>query len=345
MSRNRSLFACCLLAVSGALLFCLPAAGNVDADQLLLFIEGLGAPESDLTGDGRSDFRDLLQLALYWQQPEVVATPVPGSPTPTPTPTLAATDTPTPTLVATDTPTPTPTPTNGTAAINFREYFPLGAGDTWHYIGFEGGSVEDNFRWTVQAGGKDVGGGKMAARMKTDTDEASDDRNLDEDYWGVEANGDVIFYGFRNGQADSINTQLGPGTFPVQEIVFSDPLLIGKDGMMVGEVITDTGAAQFLVQPPIGPPQTVSATLSSTVTLTGILPTKNTPLGVFTDVLRVEIEISAVVFSQTIPVRGGTFFLKKHVGMIAQDQQTDPDDAEVQAIDGGTVGGQPVVAH
>lgn len=337
-----------------------PAAwASVDANFLLDFIEGLGAPENDVTGDGRSDFRDLLQVALSWGEESVVVTPTPTptdvaatlTPTFTATPTEpAATHTPTPTATPTQpTQTPTPTPTSGGNGIHFADYFPLGAGDTWHYIGFEGGSVEDNFRWTVQATGKDVGGGKMAARMKTDTDEASDDRNQDEDFWVVEANGDVYFYGFHNGQPDDVaDTALGKVVFPVQDVIFTDPLRIGTADMVLGATISDTGACQFVLQPPLGGPITVNVTLTSNVNPT-LLAEKNTPLGVFTQVLRVVIDIDAVVSipavgNRNFSVRGSTMFVKKNTGMIAQDQKPDPNDAELQGIDSGTVNGQAVQA-
>ncbi|MCX6999433.1 MAG: hypothetical protein NT106_03925 [Candidatus Sumerlaeota bacterium] len=47
------------------------------------------------------------------------------------------------------------------------------------------------------------------------------------------------------------------------------------------------------------------------------------------------------------PFRASTFFLKKGAGMIVQDQKPDPNDAELQGIDDGQVGGvkiQPDIA-
>ena len=221
----------------------------------------------------------------------------------------------------------------GRPVINIRDYFILSPNSNWHYTGFKGGSPDDDFRWTVLDDKKDVGGGKMATRIKTDTDQPTDDRNLDEDFWLLEPTGEIYFYGFHKGSATS--------SLPVQDVVLTDPVLIGMDGMTTGTKITDTGAGTVTVYVSSFPVQ-FSATFNSTFTYTDIIPVQETPLGRFTNALRVLVDINIAAGPYSIPLHGGTFILKQGVGMIVQDQQADPDDAEIQAIDSGQVAGTAI---
>ncbi|MFH0792569.1 MAG: hypothetical protein V2A74_00900, partial [bacterium] len=46
---------------------------------------------------------------------------------------------------------------------------------------------------------------------------------------------------------------------------------------------------------------------------------------------------------QSFDIRNNTFFLKQGVGLIAQDQVPDANDAELQGLSGGQVSGVPIV--
>jgi hypothetical protein len=225
--------------------------------------------------------------------------------------------------------------------FDFKDYFPLTANSTWHYIGFNGGSAEDNFRWTVEATQQNVGGGKMAARMRTNTDEPTDDRNLDVDFWYLKPDtGEVFFYGLHVGSVKGS----GLFTVPIQDIILTDPLRVGTDGMEVGVAPPpDTGAGKVSLNTPFGLKQ-FDGTFTATVNPSAIIPLINTPLGDFTNVLRIVISINATAFGQSYSFENSTFFLKKNVGMVAQDQTPDENDAQLQGIDSGTVyvGGNPV---
>jgi len=271
----------------------------------------------------------------------------------TPTPTEAVTVTPTPTGLATDTPTPaltvtpTPTPTVASAPFDITDYFPLQSGDTWHYIGFEGGSTDDNFRWTVLADTQTIPGGPEAVRIRTDADEATDDRNLDEDFWVVDGSGNLQYYGFHKGQLTTASVDGVDIDIPVQDVFLTDPLKIGGNNQSIGDKVTDSAAGSMNVRVS-GFPQTINGTFMSTVEFTAF-QNRNTPLGVFTGVLRMTVTITVtanlpVVGTKTLTFRDSTFFLKKDIGMVAQDQVPDPNDAELQAIDEGSVNGNPVSA-
>lgn len=144
--------------------------------------------------------------------------------------------------------------------FNIEDYFILASNSEWHYTGrgMPGSSANDDFSWTVLDAKKDVGGGLLATRIKTTTDQSGSARNQDEDFWRVDpANGDLVCYGFHNGIADTY--------IPVQDIVLTDPLLVGRRGLRIGDVVTDTGAGKALASVPIFGQVTVNLTASSTV--------------------------------------------------------------------------------
>ncbi len=213
----------------------------------------------------------------------------------------------------------------------------------WTYVGFGAGSTqEDNFTWTVENSLQDVGGGKMAARIRTNTQEPSDDRNLDVDFWYCNTGtGELFFYGLHVGSVKGT----GLFTLPIQDIILTDPLLVGTNGMQVGvPAPSDTGAGMATVNTPLGP-QVVAGTFTVTVNPTEIIPVFNTPLGNFTNVLRVVISITASAFGQNFSFENSTFFLKQGVGMVAQDQQPDPNDAQLQGIQSGQVNAVTIVPN
>jgi hypothetical protein len=312
---------------------------------LALFL-ALPAPVSadslDLDMNGKIDARDLI-LALTSGLPIPGASNIlydfadewsleMGGPTATQTPTPSSTET------QLATPTNTPTEVSG-VTFDFKDYFPLTAMSTWYYVGFNGGSTDDNFRWTVQDTTQDVGNSKTAAKFLTQTDQPTDDRNNDIDFWRMEANGDVLYYGLHLGSDHSF----GIATVPSQDIVLTDPLLVGTNGLVVGTTVTDTGTGSVLVNTPFGP-TTLPGSFTANFQFTNFIDSLATPLGTFTHVLRVVVNIDAFVSSFHFSVYGSTFFLKEGVGMIAQDQTPDTNDAQLQGIDSGTVyvSGSPV---
>jgi hypothetical protein len=228
-------------------------------------------------------------------------------------------------------------------AFDIENYFILTSNSQWHYTGDDqpGSSSDDDFTWIVLADKKQVAAGKLATKMKTITDEGDDSREQDEDYWFYETNGDLNFYGFHNGQAD------GGGTFPVQDIVLTDPIKFGTRNMSVGTVITDTGAGSAQVMVPITGAQTITMTMNSRVEVLAFIPVLDTGMGPFNNVLRLKVEISGTgtvstpfgPVTQTLPVVGAEFMLAQGLGMIAHDQTADPNDAERQVADAITING------
>lgn len=271
--------------------------------------------------------------------PTMTPSETPFTPTPTLTPEFTPTLTPTETSFV---PTPTPTATLAPSTFDMCNYFPLDADSSWYYVGFEGGSTEDNFTWEVQDTLKDLGGGQFATRVKTITDEATDDRNQDEDFWTCEGNGDLLIHGIHKGTAVDVATGV---TLLVQDVIFSDPLKFGGAGQQIGDEVTDSATATVSLS--VG---SLTATIDSTVSYTDMLASKTTPLGTFTNVLRIVVSLDVTadlgfpLGQQTFALRDNTFFLKEGVGMIAQDQEPDQSDAEIQAIDSGQVGGVAIVA-
>lgn len=251
----------------------------------------------------------------------------------------------TPTMPGSDpTPTPTATEGGGGSTFDYEDYFPLASANTWHYTGIMEGSTDDDFRWTVEAAGQDIGGGNSAARFRTDTDEPTDDRNGYVDFWYNDGTGQVFFYGVQIPRAFSASL----ATVNAQTIVLSDPVLVGRNGLMIGDQVADTGAGTVNVTSPLGTTD-LPFTINATVDYLAFLPTFETPLGTFTDVLKIEITIIANVLSPIglVPfdLITSTFFLKEGVGVIAHDQEPDQNDAEKQGIDDGTVNGSAVVAN
>lgn len=278
--------------------------------------------------DGDFDQSGLLAFLLNGTLPGLTptATPTVGDPTATPTPTL-------------DEPTPTPTEGGGTS-FDFADYFILANNSTWHYTGIPPAGMEDDFRWTVESTTQDIGGGNQATRIRTDTDEPTDDLNGNVDFWFKNQAGQIFYYGLHLAK----EVDYGLASIPMQDIVFTDPVLVGNVGMTLGQEIMDAGAGMVFVNSFLGN-GLVQGTVTSRVQATEILPTFVTPLGTFTNVLRVVINLKITVAGQEYQVTDSTFFLKEGVGMIGQDQEPDPDDAQIQGIDEGQVGGAPIVAN
>lgn len=215
--------------------------------------------------------------------------------------------------------------------FDIEDYFILRQGSFWHYTGDgqPGSTSEDDFLWqvtgTVAVG---PGGSLTATKIRTTTDEPSDSRNMDEDFWYLNpATGELFFYGFRNGVADFC--------FPVQTIILTNPILVGGRGLMIGQTVNDTGSAS--VQTCLG---TATANVTSSISYVEFVPMLITPLQTFTNALHMVIEINASVTIPPLPtqnfsVRNVEVWLARDFGMVMQDQDADPDDARIQAVDAG----------
>jgi hypothetical protein len=230
------------------------------------------------------------------------------------------------------------------AAVTFdaEDLFPLAQNSQWHYTGDgqPGSSSDDDFTWHTLADLISVHG-TMATQIETLSDEPSDSRNLDRDFWSVDGSGNLLFHGFHNGQADGS----GLTQFPVQDVILDEPFLAGTENMTVGTVLTDVVTASNIT---VGflTGLTVSAELTTEYVAAPLVV--NTPLGVFRDCVQMNLtvrvtEVSGIPFPINREFRAAELYLKASVGMVLQDQDADPNDAEIQAIDAGMVGGVPIV--
>jgi len=295
-------------------------------------------PQWDLTFELKS-----LQITPTPTQPPPTPTPTPtptytATPTETPTPTPTPTATPTPTGTPTPTPTPTGTPTPTPTPFNIKDFFILDQGSWWHYSAIDEGSPEDNFQWDVLTSTINVGADGDATQIKTTTDEADDERNTDRDFWVLKQNGDLLFYGYHEG---GIPVEDPPYIKP-GDYILTDPILFGTDGLTIGQTITDTGAGSVTAVLPFVGEQTFAVTVASSITYLEFRDNVETNMGTFNNVLVVSISITGTVGPLPLDYFNNTFFLKEGVGMIVQNQDPDPNDAEKQAIDSGQVGGTPI---
>lgn len=329
-----------LILVSVALLvFCQPGISYGESDNFIGVEQLLQLYDSIRAGDGTAEQLFSFQQQWYSQNDTPTPTPTQAPPTETPTQTQQPTATETPT----ETPgSPTSTPTQVIPDMfNLPDFFPLAANSSWYYVGMpeEGGSEEDNFTWE-QKGTKTLGD-KTVTIIQTTTDETTDSRNGDQDFWYVEQ-GTLYYKGYRNGTLKVIGSGFTQITIPSQDIVFNPGLAVG--GMQrIGDTVTSEGTAQVSITL-MGFPDNVTATVKTTVAYDRFDPTLNTPLGTFTNVLHMTLSIDATVYGQELNLRDNEFWLKQGVGMVKQDQDPDPSDAQVQGIQSGQVGGVTIVA-
>lgn len=281
----------------------------------------------DLSDPWEEDYEGLLDLITTWGDIPAPSTPTQAPPTHTPTPTSTEEVSFTPTQTETVTPTPTDTE-EPTSAINIQDFFPLNQGDTWYYVDIPPKVGDtDAFRWTV-VGSVGVDGYPDAASVRTEADEETDDRHMDEDYWIHDTNGDLLYAGLYKAS--------GGGEFPEGEYFLDTPIRAGGNDIQVPSTIESdtTVTVGFL-----------TADVHATVEYSELLPTFDTPLGTFTDVLVMTISLTAdVPFAGTVDLLNNAFYLKEGVGMVGQRQNADENDAQFQKIQEGTVNGAPVVA-
>lgn len=187
-------------------------------------------------------------------------------------------------------------------------------------------------------------GGAMVTQILTIADESTDDRHLDRDYWHIDGSGQLLFYGFFKAVDSS--------SMPSQEVIFDQPLILGSRDMTVGATFSGSvTASNVIAEVPGFGSQTVTATIAYSVEYKPFIPTYPTPLATFHDVMHLTLMIKVtsvrylfVDIPVNIAVNESEFFFNEGLGMIAQDQNADPNDALIQAIDGGMVGALKILA-
>ena len=228
---------------------------------------------------------------------------------------------------------------------DIEDYFIISHGSWWSYVGFSdtGGPVsnDDNFDWIVEAAEQDLTGepnhGVMARRLLTDADENTDDREMDVDFFSIDAAGTLWFHGFHKGSETDL--------MPVQTILFNEPLKLADAGMTPGvSTFSDQTTATVTFFDFLGNPTTRELGIATDTEFHDIRPTKGTPMGEFHDVMVfvVDVNLTNIPLIGTLDFRDNVFYLAEDIGMIAQNQTGDPDDAQNQALDEGEVEGVPI---
>jgi hypothetical protein len=245
--------------------------------------------------------------------------------------------------------TPTATPEGPPSEFAILDYFILAQDSWWHYTGWEGASTEDDFTWIVQEEMQDIGGGQTATRIRTNTDEEGDDTDEIVFFWHNGQQGQLNMAGFEVGNQIEVDPDLGIFV-PPQVIVFDQLLLIGGGINEIGDEVISESPVTVNLDSIFGDPFPAAGTIKTTTVYTDFLPTVDTPLGTFTNALRMTLQIDITISfgfgdPETFTFSDNTLILKKGAGMIVQDQQPDPNDAQVQAIDSGQVAGEPIVAE
>ncbi len=208
----------------------------------------------------------------------------------------------------------------GETLISPKDWFVMSPGSCWHYSGdgISGSSVENDNTVTVLDEKKDAGNGVSASRFQMNTDNSADNRNGDEQFWNTDPEdpeGKLLIYGLHNHKEDSLSSGKLSGP---QDIILETPLLIGKSGQKIGDVVTSS--AKTKVQTSSGQ---LDGTVISETTYKEILPEFDTLLGKFVNVLVMNIDIKVsvkVLFStQTFDVAVGDYRLKEGTGVIANN--------------------------
>ncbi|NUP88482.1 MAG: hypothetical protein HUU25_01530 [Candidatus Sumerlaeia bacterium] len=229
--------------------------------------------------------------------------------------------------------------------VDVGEYFPLLPNSRWSYTGEgqPGSSAEDDFSWIVLDDLRDIGG-TFVTQILTSSEEPTDARNLDRDFWSYSGAGELRYHGFRNGQADGS----GLTTFPVQDVILDTPFVVGTATTTIPSTISSTATASDVS---FGLFSGLTATLSLEAEFVEITPVVVTPAGDFRDCLHVilrftvtEVTNGTLTFPVGVGVLQAELFLAPGVGMVLQDQDADPGDAQIQALEGGQVLGFPIVA-
>jgi len=213
------------------------------------------------------------------------------------------------------------------------EFFPLDNDSSWSLTD-NGGGEDDGFTWDVARTTIAVDGDRQATRIVTTTDVESHPRNGFEEFWFVDPNGDLLFCGFRQ--------NLGLDLLPTQNIVLNEPMKIGGSNQAIGSVVEDESVA-----PIINILGALSADVTSMTRFNKFIAAKETPAGIFTNVLHVSIDINFTLVTPignlAFPVDRSTYFLKRGVGLIAIDLVPDSQDAELVEFRAGQVAGVEIM--
>jgi len=232
-------------------------------------------------------------------------------------------------------------PAWGETVIDPKDWFVMPPGSYWHYSGdgISGSSVQNDNTVTVLDEKKDVGNGVSAARFQMTTDNPADNRNGDEQFWNSDPDdteGKLLIYGLHNFMEDNLSSGKLSGP---QDIILETPLLIGKNGQKIGDVVESSAKTKVMTSS-----GQLDATVNSKTTYKEILPESDTLLGKFVNILvmNIDIKVSVKVFfsTQTFDVAVGDYLLKEGTGVIANNYKdlaiTQP---SLKIADRGRVGG------
>ncbi|MCA9428412.1 MAG: hypothetical protein KC964_05735 [Candidatus Omnitrophica bacterium] len=293
----------------------------------------------DLDNSGSVDATDIFAFISYWHSLIDSGTP---TETPTFTPTMES-----PTETPTLTPTATPTATDAGPSFNIADYFVLTPGTNWTF-GVPGkGQLGEGFSWLVLDSPVDLGDGLMVTSIQTIGFSTDFTRHLDEDLWSFdEITGHLLFHGIRESVGFDINgTNI---SLPAQDLIIDPPVDFGGADLSIGEVISTTASVSVIADiPPFGE-QEIVATAYATVTYSEFLPTFSTELGEFTDVIKLSVNIRAVVDLGLTDLEteflNNCFYVKEGVGLVAIDLDPETGGADLLTISDGEIfiNGSPV---
>jgi len=232
------------------------------------------------------------------------------------------------------------------AAFDLAGFYPLSANSLWHFRGEgqPGSSADSNFRRFIPSEKKTVAAGIDASRITTSIDRTSTTLAGDEEFWYLDGEGRLLIYGFRNGAA-YMN-----GLFPSQDVVLNTPLLVGGKNQKIGDIIKTTSSASVSIVLPIFGKQTLDASVASTITYLGFIPTLDTGIGPLANILHMSIRVGGyAIFDPIIgdpmyfefPAADSELFLKEGLGMVAYDGSADLNRYERLTADVVQVNGIP----
>ncbi len=225
----------------------------------------------------------------------------------------------------------------GARNFDISDYFPLDAGNRWHYSAGEGQPTEDNFAFEVEVETETLPDNSEAIRVLNDYDDPGGTREGISDLWQYDAMGNLFYVGFSN----SSEIVFFPGfALPPQTVPFSNGLAFGTNDQEVGETLNSSATATVQVN--------LNDTLSElifdvtgTIQPTGFLQTFTTELGDFTDVLRLsfDVVVHAELDENSFDFNffNNTVFFKEGIGPIAIDLSPDVNDVGALTIDMGII--------
>ncbi|MBN2450688.1 MAG: hypothetical protein JXR77_09880 [Lentisphaeria bacterium] len=220
--------------------------------------------------------------------------------------------------------------------VSIHDYFPLFPESTWILADVDGDPADDEgFAWAVQGSGPQSVGGHTAWVTETDAAVSTNPAHGDRRFWNRFQGGERLgCYGFYE----------KAGALPLaanQTVGFSQPVLLGTDGMEVGWQHTTTASATlqigfgvFVIPVPV--------TVTGAVELVRRLDELDTPMGTFRDVLVLTVHVRATATGIDLELWRETLFLARGVGLVRYAAGPDPWSSQAQAICGGTLDGRPI---